>query len=104
MTVFQLVASASLGARRNDEEHGYSEDAILAIYEIRNKADELRKMLADERWDKDQIAAKTSVIVWECARLAGMYGADLDTILSARSGAPRPVAMRRPARKGKRSK
>lgn len=79
MTIQELENLASRGFKRDDES-GPSSDEIMACIEIRTKAAELTEEIQkqNERWDKDVIKRKTSSIIWFCARLAGMYGVNLE--------------------------
>lgn len=78
MTIQELESAASRGFKRDEESNSPSHDEIIAVFEIKNKADELLKELQQhDRFDKDVIARKTSGMLWFCARIAGMYGVNL---------------------------
>ena len=87
MTLKEIEAAASKGFWRGDEsQEGHSKNDVMAAIEIKNKAEDLvRELQTSERWDKDTIAQKTSCIIWFCARIAGMYGINLEDAMAAKA-------------------
>lgn len=79
MNIQELVTIASRGHKRNDDGDGPGCDEIMSVIEIEMKAKELNEEIrAYQRWDKETIARKTANIIWLNARLAGMYGINLE--------------------------
>ena len=80
MTLKELESMASRGFKRNEDANVPSNDKMMAVIEIRNHAEELLMEMRScgQQWDKETIARKTSAIMFFCARLAGMYGLNLE--------------------------
>jgi len=84
MTIQELETSATAGCKRSEESRA-GRDEVMAAIEIASKAKELSEEInLTERWDKDIIAKKTAIIMWFCARLAGLYGVNLSEAVRKR--------------------
>lgn len=86
MNIQDLETMATRGFKI--EEGGSDRDEIMTIVEIKNKAQELYdevKQTDGERWDKDVIAKKAASLIWFSARLAGMYGINLEAAIRSRA-------------------
>jgi len=102
MTIQELESAASLGFKREEDSQGPGKDEIMAGIEIKMKASELNEDIqSHERWNKETIARKTATIIWFAARLAGMYGVNLEEALKKKtqeSKSESPVASEKPTK------
>ena len=90
MTIQELENMAAHGFKL-DEESGPNEAEFIACIEIINKASELAgEIKKTDRWDKESIKSKLASIVWFSARLAGVYGINLDESLRNRAEQEKP--------------
>jgi NTP pyrophosphatase (non-canonical NTP hydrolase) len=86
MTIQELESIASRGFKRDDDAQGPGKDEIMTGIEIKMKASEINdEIQSHERWNKESIARKTASIIWFAARLAGMYGINLEEELKKKT-------------------
>ncbi len=85
MTIQELESAASNGLKKDDTQNP-GKDEIMAGIELKMKAGELNEEIqSHERWSKESIGRKTAAIIWFAARLAGIYGVNLEEELKKKT-------------------
>lgn len=81
MDISELETLASKGVRLDEDFRDPTRSDAMAAIEIMDKARDLLAEVQHGRWDKDAITSKTAAIIWFAAKIAGIYGVNLESAI-----------------------